>query len=127
MYDQRGSFTVEATFVSIISIAVIMALLYALLFYTDCVFIESKVRRAITEEYEMENCKGVLGEGTLKKQVELDIFSSEYQLQYQIPNAFPLTKEYLEKEFFSYAVIVKNCDREEAEFIRLSEAIKSRE
>lgn len=124
--DQRGSFTVEATFICTISIAVTMALFYVIIFYTDRIFVESKVRRTIARQCEIEEYQGLLGSGELSKQKDLDIFSSMYQLHYEIPKRFPLTDDYLSKDFFSFDVIVKKCDKEEGELVRFYEARKVR-
>lgn len=124
--DNQGSFTVEATFIFTISISVIMSLFYVLMFYTDLVFMESKVRRTINEQHVLTAYQGLMGSGMLNKQSSIDIFSSEYVLDYQIPRRFPLTEEYLGKDFSSFCVLVKDCDKDKGELIRFYEAIKAR-
>lgn len=124
--DNQGSFTVEATFIVTISIAVIMSLFYVLMFYTDLVYIESKVRRTISEQHVLTAYDGVMGKGTLNKQSSIDIFCSQYVLDYQIPKRFPLTEQYLNRDFSSLTVLVKDCDKDKGELIRFYEAIKAR-
>ena len=122
-----GSFTVEATFVMVIIIGLVMALLFVALHCFDRINIECQIRNHIKSSIPEKSYKGVLGSGELKKKGELDFFCESYLLKYEVPFMYPLSQQYVENQFTKTDINIKLCKRVAADTVRMYDALRNEE
>lgn len=124
--DNKGNFTVEATFIMLIIIGVILAVLYVALYCTDCSILNSKLKKQVRKENINGTVNGLLGEGNITKTSEWGIWCSTYEIKYHVGMELGFIEKYLDKGFFEGAACVTICQKDACEFIRMYEALRNK-
>lgn len=124
--NNKGNFTVEATFVMLIIMGVILSILFVTLYCTDCTILESTLRKQIRNDNAKGTISGLLGEGDVRNTSGWDIWCATYEVKYDVGIQYPFTEEYLGNEFEKVTANVTICDKDTCEFIRMYEALRSK-
>lgn len=118
--DNTGSFTIEAVFVVVIIVGVVMTMLYVTMYCYDQVTMECKVWEHMKDDNKEDVCVGQLGTGQIRDSGTVG------RLDYRILIKYPLTQEYLQNQFTKFTVKVRVYDKRVCEFVRMYDAIKSK-
>lgn len=124
--DDRGSFTVEASFVMVIILGIIISILFMMLYCFERVCIECEARNNIKYEEVKKDYQGQLGKGEWRKVLDLDIMVLEYKLGYHVLITYPFTKEYIENSFTHYNAVIRSCESKASDMIRMYDVTKNR-
>lgn len=125
--NNTGSFTVESTFIMVMLIGIIMAMLYVSLYCFDRINVGCEARINVKGGSPEKNYTGQLGRGELTKKKELDYFYSEYRLDYDIPIRFLLSEDYVDNQFSNFRVLIRVCNQKASDTIWMYDAIKGEE
>lgn len=125
--NNAGSFTIEATFIMVILIGIIMAMLYVSLYCFDRINVGCEAIINVKSESPEKNYIGQLGRGELSKKKELNYFYSEYKLDYNIPIRFLLSENYVNNQFSNFRVLIRVCNKKASDTTWMYDAIKSEE
>lgn len=117
----KGSFTIEAVFVMLIIVGVVMTMLYVTMYCCDKVTMECRVREYLKGENREKNFKGQLGQGVLEKTEKTE------RLKYHIKVKYPLTERYLENGFTTFKIEVRRYGKNVCDFVRKYDAVRSKE
>lgn len=125
--SNSGNFTVESTFVMVILIGIIMAMLYVSLYCFDRINVGCEAKMSVKSGSPEKSYTGQLGSGKLSKKKELNYFYAEYRLDYNIPIRFLLSEDYVDNQFSNFRVQIRVCNKKASDTIWMYDAIKSEE
>ncbi|SET28960.1 hypothetical protein [[Clostridium] polysaccharolyticum] len=126
LLNDRGSFTVEASFVMVIILGIIISILFMMIYCFERVCLECDARNNIKYEEKKECYQGQLGKGEWEKAFDLDIMVLEYKLGYYISVTYPFTEKYIENSFTHYNAVIRSCERKASDMIRMYDVTENR-